>query len=1149
MSVLSVHVCLPQTSLHYFKNIDKTQGLSNNSVQSIYKDSKGFLWVGTIEGLNRFDGYSFKTFKTNVDDTTSICGNLILFTFEDPNGILYVQSPNGFSQYDPKKNVFKRSNDLFEGKLKVRNHARAMALYDSLGNAWFASQFGLYKYEPKHKNLTKIEANSNKTNSLSSDSVTALQVDNNNQIWVITNNRLVEQIDNSTGQRIRKIELPLIATNFYQMFIDAQNDIWIFNAGNTTGLFVYSIAKGELRFFEYNSSSLKLKNNRVMVITQDGKDNIWIGTDGGGITIYDKTKDESHFAEYDPSIRKSLGSNAIALFFKDKEGTIWVATHKNGLSYTHPSLTKFPHIKIPKTDNSPPTINDIDNFIEDNDGNIWIGTNGAGVLIYNPKTGSTKRMKHKPNDPNSLSADVVIGMLNDSKGRIWIGTYFGGLNCFQNGKNTRYNTNHPSTHKLSDDRVWDVCEDMDGDIWVATLLGGINIIDGKTLTTKQFIAAGDSSTINSFVVFDIYADKNNRLWIATTQGLRCFDKNTKTWSSYAHDDNNKESLSNNLVYATFQDTRGWIWVATTDGLNILDPSSGKFKVLRQKDGLPSNYIVSILEDNSGNIWVATAQGLSHIEITKQPDKFIIHNYDESDGLQGNEFNVRSAFKTKNGELLFGGNNGFNIFNPDKIQTSNIVAPTVITDIQLFNSSIGDNKELASKLKVDSSVSYLKQLTVSHAQNVITIEFANLNYIFPEKRKYKYMLEGFNSDWLTTDAKYRKVTYTNLNPGHYTFNVMSDTDDGSWDEKSMAQIKIVVTPAWWQTLMFKVSMVLALIFAVFLYIRLRTRRIYKQKIILANLVQERTRQLEEANAKLEERQEEIYSQNEELLAQKEALEKNNDLLLKQADEIEEKNKELEMHRTQLESLVAQRTLELASALEQAKESDRLKTIFLQNMSHEIRTPMNAIIGFTSVMKAEASKEHEWYDYIDIINGNCELLLTIINDVLDMSRIEANQINISNETFNVETLLREVYESYIPRKTHDIDVLLDISGLGANPLAFSDPMRIKQILINLTDNALKYTLKGHVRIGSTKEEGHYRFFVEDTGIGIEQGDFDKLFTRFSKLDNKQTKFYQGVGLGLAISKRLVEMLGGNIWLNSELNLGTTFHFTIPFKVTGE
>ena len=549
-----------------------------------------------------------------------------------------------------------------------------------------------------------------------------------------------------------------------------------------------------------------------------------------------------------------------------------------------------------------------------------------------------------------------------------------------------------------------------------------------------------------------------------------------------------------------------------------------FKVFRDEDGLPSNVILTIVEDNNHNMWVSTSNGLSNIIITKDKKsktyKYRFKNYDVNDGLQGNEFNEKAVFKTSEGELLFGGSNGFNLFNPDDIKAININSEVVFTDFQVFNKSVTNKEFINGNQILKKCISYTREITLTYKENVFTVEFADLNFLHPERCQYSYKLENFNKEWLFTDGRNRKATYTNLDPGTYIFKVKTTNTDGTWNTNG-AFLTINILPPWWQTIIFKILVLIGVISASILFYFNRSNRWKKQQHILENKVNERTTELSDAYSLLEKRQHKISAQN----------------------------KELEKHRNQLEELVLERTAELDKARLKAEESDRLKSAFLANMSHEIRTPLNAIVGFSSLLDNENLTKKDINNYIDKININSDSLLILINDILDLSKIEANQIKINKSVINVNLILEELENYYDLEKTRDVSINFTNRKDKQKVLLYNDPVRLKQVMSNLLDNSKKYTDKGFIKFGYKLAPDKIQFFVSDSGVGIKESNFNTIFNHFYKIETNGKKIYRGTGLGLAISKRLVELMGGEIWLESEYGKGTTFYFSLPLESLNE
>ncbi len=1104
-----------QRKNYLFTNINKTDGLSHNRIQTFLRDSKGFIWIGTWDGLCRFDGYSFKVFKNNPDDTTSIKDNIINDLFEDNKGNIWILAGDYFEILDPKTETFYHHSSLFNRRVNVPVRSRSYCTYDQNRNIIFANdRTGIFKYIVSNDSLIQI----NYPYVDSTRTISFIDNDNNGNLWVACTNSYLYKLHRENYYIIDSVKLIRKFHNLYRFFIDRDNDIWIFDKDNASGIILYRINTRETIYINNETEKCRLNNNSVTGIIQDENGLIWIATDHGGINVINKTDFTITYIQNNPFNERSLVDNTITTIYKDYQNFVWIGSFKKGMSYYHENLFNFNLYKIRLENSKVFGYNDIDNFAEDKKGNLWIGTNGGGLIYFDRARNTFTQYVHNPDDPNSLCANIIVGLFMDRENRLWIGTYFGGLSIYENNRfhNLKNVPGDPTT--ISDNRIWDICQDHEGYIWIATLLGGINVIDPVSKKViKHFKWEGDSS-IRSDLVFSVIEDSDSLMWFATIYGLRSYNKKTNKFEYFEYDEENPHSISKNFVYDVYEDSRGLIWAGTTDGLNMYDKSTGAFTVFRQEEGLPSNVILTIIEDNNHNLWMSTSNGLSNLIITKDNKfkkfKYRFKNYDVNDGLQGNEFNDKAVFKTGRGELLFGGSNGFNLFNPDDIKAVNISSETVFTDFQVFNKSITNKELINGKQILKNSITYTEEITLSGKENVFTIEFADLNFLHPERRQYSYKLENFNKNWLFTDGRNRKATYTNLDPGIYYFRVKTTNTDGTWNINETF-LKISILPPWWQTIIFKILILFGVISGSILFYYSRSHRWKKQQHVLENKVNERTIELSEAYSLLEKRQHEISAQN----------------------------KELEKHRNQLEELVLERTAELEKARLKAEESDRLKSAFLANMSHEIRTPLNAIVGFSSLLTNETLTRKEINHYIDTININSDSLLILINDILDLSKIEANQIKINKSVFNVNLLLEELENFYNLEKIKDVTIKFTNRKDRQKVLLHNDPVRFKQVMSNLLDNSKKYTDKGFIRFGYNLKPETIVFFVSDSGIGIKSSDFDNIFNHFYKIETDSNKLYRGTGLGLAISKRLVELMGGEIWLESEYGKGTTFFFSLP------
>ncbi|MBN2761451.1 MAG: response regulator, partial [Bacteroidales bacterium] len=585
---------------------------------------------------------------------------------------------------------------------------------------------------------------------------------------------------------------------------------------------------------------------------------------------------------------------------------------------------------------------------------------------------------------------------------------------------------------------------------------------------------------------------------------------------YVYDQQDTATISGNYVISICMDSRKKLWFGTYgNGLNMLVPGSdingrGRFISYTEKHGLSNNVIYTILEDDAGNLWMSTDNGLSCFN----PEKKTFHNFYASDGLQSNQFYWSAGYKNKQGKLFYGSMDGLNAFMPNDIYGNKSIPQTIITDIKIFNRSVKVGREYNGRVVLEKSLVNAEKITLSYKSREFSIEFSALDYDQPEKIFYAYKMDGFDDEWTFVSSNRRFASYTNLPGKKYVFMLRAGNSEGFWNDVP-TELKIHILPPFWKTWWFITGMFMLAGSLIWLIFRMRIYSINQQKHMLEKRVEERTTALSKAKELLEEKQEEIMLQNE----------------------------ELSRHRHNLEDLVRERTIELENARKKAEEADRLKSAFLANMSHEIRTPMNAIVGFSSLLLSDLTEDEE-KRYIEIINNNCENLMVLINDILDISLIEANQIKIELVPFDVIPLLQELESIFKQKNQSDIGIMFH--NPDSEPLILvADPFRFRQVMNNLLSNALKYTEKGDIKFGYQIQTGKVVFYVEDSGIGIDSKDFLKVFDQFQKLETSATKLYKGAGIGLSISRKLVEMMGGQIWLESEPGKGSTFYFSIPFE----
>lgn len=784
-----------------FSRLDIGQGLSHNQVNTIFRDEQGFIWFGTMSGLNRYDGYNFKIFRRSIKDTNSISDDYISQIVQGPEGKLWIATRNGWNIYDPATEKFTRNTQSFLQHIGIAYPDITDIKKDAKGNFWFIHpQNGLYQYNPKAKKIIQFQAGNHL---LYSDHVTSVAPLTNGDIWIIYAEGKMDKMDGRNYQITFRTDF---TTNNnkeqqldYRSFADAQSDIWIYASNNAKGLYYYNNTQNKLLHFTKEDGSVRLNSNIIYGITQDAQGHIWIGTDHGGINVLDKKTFAIRYLLNSEADAKSISQNSIYSVYRDNTGIIWVGTFKKGVNYYHEEVVRFPLYKHSPTDANSIEYDDVNNFVEDAKGNIWIGTNGGGLIYFNRSTGRFTQYVNNPSNPNSLSNNVIVSLYIDRQQKLWIGTYYGGLNCFDGKRFIHYRHNDNDNNSIADDRVWEIMEDSQNRLWIGTLTEGLDLMDREN---NRFIHHQPNMlhSIHSGYISALVEDRLGNIWIGTSEGIDILEKSMGRFTHFTHSEKDKASLSNNNVISMVQDSRGWVWVGTRDGLNVFDTARHIIKIFRQEDGLPDNTISTLVEDDNHTIWLSTPNGLSNIIIENAASgRTVFHfkNYDESDGLQGREFNENAALKTRNGELLFGGANGFNLFYPNALKATKRISNLVLTDFQIFNNSIPIGEEYNKHIILPQSISLAKEIKLKYNENVFSIEFAALDFYNADKIKYAYKLQGFNNDWLITDGKNHKATFTNLDPGDYWFKVKVADNDGSWDKKELS-LKLTILPPFWKT---------------------------------------------------------------------------------------------------------------------------------------------------------------------------------------------------------------------------------------------------------------------------------------------------------------------------------------------------------------
>ncbi|TCC91791.1 hybrid sensor histidine kinase/response regulator [Pedobacter frigiditerrae] len=821
-----------------FSRLELANGLSNNQVTTIFKDNKGYLWFGTMAGLNRYDGYQFKVFRHDTRNPKSLSDDFINNIYELPDQKLLIDTRAGFNIYDLELQSFDQNAANYFKKIGIKTSVINAVKKDKLGNFWFnAGSGGIYIYLTQQNKTVHIPCRGTHPSQLGAAPVASIQTDAKEGMWVLHVDKTFEKFNIKSLKITQKVSVFEIKDKSsyrpLRFFIDKSDVVYIWSFEGQEGVTYYDSIQKINKVLTKKPGGLN--NSLITGIIEDENGLIWISTDHGGINLLNKKDFSVSYITNREDDSKSLSQNSIVNLYKDPSGIIWIGTFKKGINYYHKNIIKFPLYRhFASNPNSLP-FDDVNKFIEDHEGNIWIGTNGQGLMFFNRKTRKFKVYTHQPNNPNSLSNDIIVSLYIDQDKKLWIGSYFGGLDCFdgQNFKHFRYDKTNTNT--LSDDRVWDILEADDQSLWIATLGGGIAVLDRDRQVFKRYKAYTGANSVASNYITALSKDKNGNIWIGTSSGLDFWQKRTQKFIHFNADPHGKNALSNGNVYDILADSYGYVWITTRDGLNRYDPKTGYFKVFRSEDGIADNSTLNIVEDRQGNFWLSTSKGLTLIKVKKNGKNlsYTFNNYDQHDGLQGREFNVNAAYITSKGELIFGGANGLNLFKPDDI-ISDFIKPTIsFSDLQIANKSVDVGEEVNGSIVLTKALNSIDKLVLNHHQNVFSIEFTALNFFNPDKIRYKYMLEGFDKKFQEPVDKFRRATYTNLDPGNYIFKVISTNSAGDWvaNEKHLS---IKILPPFWRTPLAYILYVMAVLMALYL---VRRRGINKLKTGFA-LEQER-----------------------------------------------------------------------------------------------------------------------------------------------------------------------------------------------------------------------------------------------------------------------------------------------------------------------
>ena len=745
-----------------FRIYNKQNGMSNTTINTLLEDDEGIIWAGTQDGLNRLDvsNREISVFKNIPDESNSISNNTITHLYQDTDGDIWISTVQGLNKYDKINNVYNRYKFDIVNADSIRTNWINKVIQDADGFLWIATRFGLFRFDKSTRLFTPFFHSSNDSRSISSDDINDIYIDRNGKLWVGTSDGLNLYVDDYEGfikfYHKHDIFNSISSNDIKAIYEDTRGILWV---GTSDKLNTFDRSSGQFQHYSNSGTSTSISNDDINCIFEDDMGSIWIGT-YNGVNKVNLGLSKFNYYHRDPNNPLSLSSDIIHAIFKDTDGLIWIGTGKgvNILDRKTSSYSRL-HYKIDQyTDLSEERIRSL---TKDSKGNIWIGSDNYGLLKYDPASEEYIHYTSVKDEPNTLNSNTVLWVLEDFLGYIWLGTDKG-VNSF-----------HPDSMNIKS--------------WVYN--------------------PRDSGSISSNQVWIIYEDSKNNLWFGTDNGLNLYNRTKNNFKSYTYDPDDPESISANAVYGIYEDIKSKYWIGTMGGgLNCFNPETEKFIHYDEQNGLPNNVVYITLEDKNGNLWLTTNWGMS--KFNPVTAEFI--NYDIVDGLQGNEFNGGAWFHAEDGEMFFGGMDGFNSFIPEEIRQNENTPRIVITAFKKFNEPI-------QRLLCNNDT-----IRLNYDDNFFSIEFSALDYTNPTKNKYRYFLENYDEEWNNRDASRRIAEYTRVEPGSYVFRVVGSNNDGLWNDDGIS-LHIIILPPWWDTLIFRIIFG-ALIFALlwtFIYWRIKT----------------------------------------------------------------------------------------------------------------------------------------------------------------------------------------------------------------------------------------------------------------------------------------------------------------------------------------
>lgn len=1115
-----------------FEVYNTREGISHNHITAIVQDQKGFLWFGTEDGLNRFDGHDFKVYKHIDNDPHSIVSNFINTLFVDTDGSIWIGTSNGICKFNPNTEEVQHFPVDFIDVTKLNGaHVSAIQKHAD-GSIWISYKgSGVDIIIPDEPEIFHYTIHRDDEYKLPTDMVTTFQFmpDNFKLLGTYTGLTVIDSIGFVLNEKEASLKYPWVASikhSIRNMLLEEdKNILWIGTELN--GLFRINLLDHSVK--EFNNTNSGLTSNEVLTLYRDSNKNIWFG--GDATYLYNPAKEDfDWYSEHGMYYKTHLKS-----IFEDKDHNIWMGTTRIGILKFNPRDTKIFHYHSNQGENSIKS-DEILSFNQDNTGNIWVGTGGTGLF----KMKENKKGFDESPINAQLSSQTIKCIYKDVDGTFWMGTWDGGMMKYQPETN-KLEVYHPDRGNFRSRHVWDITGDQDGTLWIGSLRDGLCEFSPET---KKYIhynyIPGDTTALVNDDVQSVLVDSRNILWVGTANGLSIrFPGSNVFTNRLKFKTNQNNALSNSVISTMNEDHNGRIWLGTNGGgiavLSVKDKEVKVEKILKETDGLPSNTITSILNDDNGNVWISSYNGLAKLNASD----YSIMETSQISTLEGTEYLGQSRFKSSDGRIFFGGVTGFHMFHPDSLETNQVQAEIYFTSLKIFTDEINPHNNYRGRKILKESIINTKEINLSHEDYSFTISFAPLVFNGQKSLRYAYFLENLDKDWQYTSSNRRFVHYSNLAPGEYTLKVKASFDGKEWPEEATT-LKISISPPWWSSLYTKLFVLFFLCGIIYTIFKQRLRFLKKQSEKLEDLVELRTAELSKSNSEIHKLLEKVAHQKDNIEHKNHELQEMNEELGAQRDSLELKSSELEKAQEnlqevnlRLEILVQKRTQTLNDILQE------LET-FLYRASHDLQGPISTMQGLISLAKLEENFELTETKYWNHFHFAVTKLETTLKKLLQKHAIQ--KINIHYEAFNKMSL-----SLFINDIVREIRFFRSENFVLQIPEGFefkSDRALLTIMLSNLLENAFFFSEKSENKsvILSFSERGQETIIsVKDFGTGIKQEQKSLIFMMFYRGSELST----GNGLGLYLVKSAAEKLNGTVVLESEEGKCSNFQLCLPVE----